>query len=97
MKLHIPKDPPKLYRINIKRSKYKTLHIAIHNDMPMEKALEQLKQMLLPHLSGIATGDRVTVELREAHGNHNGRTKSFKFYGLTQQQAHDIIIQNLKK
>ena len=95
MKLYIP-SRSKIFRINIKKQRFKTEHINL-----CECTLEEINELIRcvvksQDISPFIKGNMTTVEIREALGSINGISTSLSFKGLDPEELKDLILKSIK-
>lgn len=95
MKLYIP-SRSKIFRINIKKQRFKTEHINLC-ECTLEEINELIRRVVKSQdISPFIKGNMTTVEIREALGSINGISTSLSFKGLDPEELKDLILKSIK-
>lgn len=94
MKLYKP-EPLELVRIAISKSGENKVYLTLC-ETNMNEVLLFVTDLInkSPLVPKIPTGSRVRVDIREALGAKNGKSKSISFFGLSVKQVEELIINN---
>ena len=90
MKIYKP-QPVDVIRVAITQQGQQTTYMSLC-DTTQDKVIASFKKWLKPHCAAFPEGKVTRVDVREAKGGENGKSKSFKFYGLTPVEAYNVII-----
>ena len=80
MKIYKP-EPIDLVRVQISKSGEKTEYITFH-ETTQSQVMDNLKKTCEPFAMKFPEGPKIRVDVREAKGGKNGKSKSFHFYGM---------------
>ena len=97
MKFHKHK-PEYIIRVIIRRQGEANQYISLCDTTPEEVEAE-FKAILKPYLTDnpFASGKKTSIEIREAIGAKNMKSRSFSFHGLTVTEVHKILIDKIQK
>jgi len=93
MKIHKPPPPEKVIRLMITKQGFKTEYLTLC-ECTQNETIEWIKQ-IFSFVSPFATGKSVNIQVREAIGAENGKSKSVTFKGMDPDQVMKVIIDKL--
>lgn len=94
MKIYKP-EPDYVIRLQIIKQTEETKYLSL-TDCTMEEVEEYVKTVIMnEHISPFAEGRKVMVNIREATGAKNGKSKNISFRGLTTQRVYDLLSKNI--
>ncbi len=90
-------EPTDFIRISIARQGDVTEYLSLVETTIPEVEVFLKELISSKNLSPFAKGKRTSINLREALGGMNGKSKSISFRGLSPKETTDLIVKKLTK
>jgi hypothetical protein len=87
--------PEYIIRVQITQQGSPAEYLSLSETTPKE-VIELIKKIVLTRNDPFAK-KRTSVNIREAQGGANGKSKSVSFHGLTPKELHDLMIKEINQ
>lgn len=96
MKIYMP-EPVDLIRLQIVQQNAETQYLTLYETTRQE--VEDMIQEVLKeqNLSPLVKGRRTSIQIREAKGGKNGKSKSVSFFGIDPSKMYQLIKKHVNK